>query len=174
MSDSSPPTHQPERSSNLDQLDQELTHHILDRARKANPADPDVQAAFVTNEFGRRLAISRRHFFRWRRVQFGAVLLVAMLGALAAVAAAVQQGGSSVVAIVAGALVTALTAVIGAGQPGVRSQRNNQRRVQVRQEGWDYLLSIGSYRAMDQTDAWKTFAERVQAIAKETRGGVQS
>jgi hypothetical protein len=144
------------------------------RALCQNGLDKDDKRAregWVTHSYAKKLRKLRRRARQWQLAASAAALIVAALGALAAVAGALGKGigqhsAWSIVAITTGSAVAAITGLTRARQPEVEHERVARTRAQLRQEGWAYVQPLGDYKKVSQNgDSYVKFAERVSAIS---------
>lgn len=125
--------------------DQELIELIL--ARLA--AISETAEAFARAEFVQQLFNFDDEELTWGTIQYGFTLALALLGILGTVAAALgsSEGSWKTLAIIAGALVAALTALNQAWSPGGAAATFKLGYGELRAEGWDYLNRLGAYKA---------------------------
>jgi hypothetical protein len=146
--------------------DEDLVHALVTKA--ASLENTEARKAFLEKAYGKRLKWYRRRAYWWSVWRWLFMLALASLGVVVAVAVPAENGHTNnTVAIVAGALVTSLTAMYQALRPGVRAQRFNLTRSLLREEGWDYLLSLGRYKRLTPKEvAYDEFASQVSGVIR--------
>ena len=145
--------------------DEELVDLLMQKAAVLD--DAPVKQAFLVKAYGKRLLLYRLHAKWWSFWRWIFTLVLASLGVVAAVAVPLANGNTkNIVALVAGALVTSLTAMYQALRPAVRSAQFDQTRSLLREEGWDYLLSLGRYKRLEPDAAYSVFAEQISGVIR--------
>jgi hypothetical protein len=139
-----------------------------------------AREGWITHSYAKKLRRLRRSERRWGASASAMAFVVALLGALGAVAGALGKGIAknstwSIIAIVTGSGVTAITGLTRARQPEVEHERLARTRAQLRREGWSYVQPIGGYKKRPEDgDDYLKFAERVFAILDSYEKGTAS
>lgn len=131
------------------------------------PANREIRQVFLESAFHKRLRLYRVYAKWWGFWRWTFTLALSVLGVVAAVAVPLTHGNhKDIVALVAGALVTSLTAMYQALAPAVRSEQAQQTRSLLRQEAWDYLQSTRGYNRLTAEAAYAQFAEYVSGVIR--------
>lgn len=126
--------------------DRELIDLVLKRLDAISPA----AHAFARAEFAQQLFNFDDEELIWSTTQYAFTGTLALLGILGTVSAALGTSEDTwkTVAIIAGALVAALTALNQAWSPSGTAATFKLGYAELRSEGWDYLNWLGSYKPL--------------------------
>jgi hypothetical protein len=124
--------------------DQALVDQLLSVVGQLNDV---ARKSWLEAEYLGRLSVYDRRERTWLQRQTIVSVSLVGFGLLGSVSAAVGTGSGALktVAIIAGALVASLTTINQVWSPASRAEAYRAGCADMRDEGWDYVLGLGSY-----------------------------